>query len=102
MLLPPLSALIGERGVSALTLPIVLALAYQGVMVAFASYLAWFWLLTRYLAGRLMVFSFLTPLFGVAFGVVFLGEPLTTAFTLAAACVAGGIVLVNLPATRAP
>lgn len=102
LLLPPLSVLINERGVSELTLPIVLALAYQGVIVAFASYLTWFWLLTRYLAGRLMVFSFLTPLFGVAFGVVFLGEPLTTAFALAAACVAGGIVLVNLPAARAP
>ena len=35
--------------------------------VAFASYLAWFWLLTRYLASRLSVFSFATPLFGVAF-----------------------------------
>jgi len=38
-------------------------------VIAFASYLAWFWLLTRYYAGRLAVFSFLAPLFGVAFGV---------------------------------
>ena len=32
-----------------------------------------FWLLTRYLAGRLAVFGFLTPLAGVAFGVMLLG-----------------------------
>jgi len=45
------------------------SLLFQGVVIAFASYLAWFWLLTRYYAGRLAVFSFLAPLFGVAFGV---------------------------------
>lgn len=94
----PVAALIGESGVSVVSLPVVLALAYQGIVVAFASYLAWFWLLTRYLAGRLMVFSFLTPLFGVAFGVLFLAEPLTATFLVAAVCVALGIVLVNLPA----
>jgi drug/metabolite transporter (DMT)-like permease len=66
------------------------------VIVTFASYLTWFWLLTRYLAGRLAVFSFLTPLFGVAFGVLLLGDPLTPSLLLAAAMVAGGILLVNL------
>ena len=39
----------------------VASLLYQGAIVAFATYLAWFWLLTRYLAGRLAVFGFLTP-----------------------------------------
>jgi drug/metabolite transporter (DMT)-like permease len=99
-LLLPLSPLLGESGVTTLNVPIVLALAYQGVIVAFASYLTWFWLLTRHLAGRLMVFSFLTPLFGVAFGVLFLGESLTPSFIVAAVCVTLGIVLVNLPASR--
>ena len=47
-----------------------------------------------------MVFSFLTPLFGVAFGVLFLGERLTPSFMVAAVCVTLGIVLVNLPASR--
>jgi drug/metabolite transporter (DMT)-like permease len=93
----PLSPALGESGVTILTAPVLLALAYQGVIVAFASYLAWFWLLQRYLVGRLMVFSFLTPIFGVAFGVLFLDDPLTTSFLFAAGCVAAGIVLVNLP-----
>jgi len=101
-LLLPLSPLIGEAGVSRLSLPIVLALAYQGVIVAFASYLAWFWLLTRYLTTRLAVFSFLTPLFGVAFGVLFLNERVTPSFLVAVVCVTSGIVLVNLPARRKP
>jgi len=70
------------------------------VIVAFASYLVWFWLLTRYITTRLSVFSFLTPLFGVSFGVLLLGDRLTTSFAAAAACVSAGIVLVNLPARR--
>ena len=89
------SLLMGEAGVVALT-PLALAsLAYQGVIVAFASYLAWFWLLTRYLAARLSVFSFMTPLFGVLAGVLILDEPLTPSFVGAALLVGAGIVLVN-------
>lgn len=89
------SVLLGEKGVVALT-PLALAsLAYQGVIVAFVSYLVWFWLLTRYLAARLSVFSFLAPLFGVLFGVLILAEPLTPSFVGAALLVGAGIVLVN-------
>jgi drug/metabolite transporter (DMT)-like permease len=95
LVLPVSSLLLGERGVSAVT-PLVLAsLAYQGIIVAFASYLAWFWLLTRYLAARLSVLSFLTPLFGMASGVVFLSEPLSAHFAAAALLIATGIALVN-------
>jgi len=96
LLLPLASLLLGEPGVVRLTPLALAALAYQGVIVAFASYLTWFWLLRRYLAGRLAVFSFLAPLFGVLFGVLVLSEPLTPAFTAAALLVGAGIVLVNL------
>jgi drug/metabolite transporter (DMT)-like permease len=89
------SWLMGEAGVVALTPLAIASLAYQAAIVAFASYLAWFWLLTRYLAARLAVFSFLTPLFGVLFGVAILGEPLRPAFAGAALLVGAGIVLVN-------
>jgi drug/metabolite transporter (DMT)-like permease len=89
------SVLMGEKGVVALTPLAVASLAYQGAIVAFASYLVWFWLLTRYLAARLSVFSFLTPLFGVLFGVLILSEPLTPSFVGAALLVGVGIVLVN-------
>jgi len=97
LVLPLASVVAGEPGVIALTPEVVASLAYQIVIVAFASYLAWFWLLTRYLAGRLAVFSFLTPLFGVAFGVIFLSEPVSTAFLGAALLVGAGIALVNRP-----
>ena len=97
LVLPVASLIAGEPGVVALTPKAIASLAYQSIVVAFASYLAWFWLLTRYYASRLAVFSFLTPLFGVAAGVIFLSEPLTPAFIGAALLVSAGIVLVNNP-----
>jgi len=96
-MLPVVSVLMGEPGVVRWTPLAVAILAFQGAIVAFASYLVWFWLLTRYLAARLSVLSFMTPLFGVLFGALLLGERITPAFLAAALLVAGGIVLVNLP-----
>jgi drug/metabolite transporter (DMT)-like permease len=93
--LPFASKAVGEAGVVALT-PLVLAcLAYQSIVVAFASYLVWFWLLTRYFAARLSVFAFLTPMLSVVAGALVLDEPVRPAFLLALLLVAGGIYLVN-------
>jgi drug/metabolite transporter (DMT)-like permease len=71
------------------------SLLFQALVVSFASYLAWFWLLRQYLASRLGVFSFLTPLFGVAFGVWLLDEPLEPSFLIGATLVCTGIILVS-------
>jgi drug/metabolite transporter (DMT)-like permease len=98
LLLPALSLILGERGVVAPT-PLVLGmLAYQVAVVAFASYLSWFWLISRYPAGRLSSFSFLTPLFGLIAGALLLGEPVSAALLAALVLVGLGIYLVN----RAP
>ena len=94
--LPIASFLLGEPGVTAINGLVLASLAYQAVIVAFASYLAWFWLLRHYLAARLSVLSFLTPLFGMLSGVVFLSEPLSAHFAAAALLIAAGIALVNL------
>jgi drug/metabolite transporter (DMT)-like permease len=71
------------------------SLALQTAIGAFASYLAWMWMLRHYPATRLSSFTFLTPLFALVLGVVWLGEPLTAQLVLALAGVAVGIVLVN-------
>jgi drug/metabolite transporter (DMT)-like permease len=55
------------------------SLALQTAIGAFASYLAWMWMLRHYPATRLSSFTFLTPLFALVLGVVWLGEPLTAA-----------------------
>ncbi len=78
-----------------LTTTVVACLAFQTIIVAFASYLAWFKLVSLYPAGRLMAFSFLTPLFGALFGGVILGEPLTFKLLAGIGLVGAGIYLVN-------
>lgn len=94
VLLTPAAFALGQAGFN----PTPLAwgsLLFHSLVVSFASYLAWFWLLRHYLASRLGVFSFLTPLFGVAFGVVLLGEPLEPSFVAGTVLVMSGIVLVS-------
>lgn len=71
------------------------SLAFQALVVAFASFLAWFWLLRTYLASRLGVFSFMTPMFGIVFGVWLLDEPLDASFVIGAVLVVAGIILVS-------
>jgi len=71
------------------------SLLFQIVVVSFISFLTWFWLLRQYLASRLGVFSFLTPVFGVVLGVVLLDEPIELRFVLGAAMVLTGIVIVS-------
>jgi drug/metabolite transporter (DMT)-like permease len=76
------------------------SLVFQTVVVTFASYLVWFWLIRHYPATRLAAFTLLTPLFGLGFGAWLLGEPLTPRLLLAAAAVAIGIAVMNLVKPR--
>ncbi|UVJ45307.1 DMT family transporter [Pseudomonas sp. LS1212] len=78
-----------------LTTVAVSSVLFQGLIVSFFSYLTWFWLMRRYLASNLAVFSFITPLFGVTFGVLLLGEPLSVNFVIGAVLVLLGITLVS-------
>jgi len=71
------------------------SLAAQTVIGAFASYLAWMWLLRHYPATQMSSFTFLTPVFALVFGVALLNEPLTLQLVLALCGVAAGIVMVN-------
>lgn len=88
------AAATGQHGIR-YTQAAVLSVVFQSVVVALSSYLAWFWLLRRYLASRLSILSFMTPLFGVSFGVLILDEPLDAGFVAGAAMVLAGITLVS-------
>ena len=74
---------------------VVTALLYQAVVVAFISYLVWFWLIGRYSVSRLAAFTSMAPIFGVILGGLLLKEPLTLAVWIGVACVAGGVRIVN-------
>lgn len=71
------------------------ALAFQSLIVSFASFLAWFWLLRHYQASRLGVLSFTTPLFGIVLGAWLLNEPINPSFMTGSLLILPGIVLVS-------
>jgi len=71
------------------------SLAFQIVIVSFASYLVWFWLIRHYPATPIASFTMLTPIFGLILGALLLAEPITARLLIALATVATGIFLVN-------
>ena len=93
--LPVLSLLLGERWVWQFSPFAITSLVLQTVVGAFASYLAWMWMLGRYPATQISAFVFLTPVFALLFGALWLHEPVTPNLMVALAMVAVGIVLVN-------
>ncbi len=95
VVLVALSYSFGERGVFAPSPLVWASLAFQTVVIACASYLAWFWLVAHYRATTLHAFTFLTPLFGVVAGAALLDEPIGASLVVALTLIAGGIVLVN-------
>ena len=78
-----------------LSLVVCAALFFQSVVVAFASYLVWFWLIHRHTVSRLAAFTFMAPLFAVILGGLVLDEPVTFLVWVALACVGGGVYVVN-------
>jgi drug/metabolite transporter (DMT)-like permease len=78
-----------------LSVPTILALLFQTLVISIASYLAWFWLLRHYLTSRLMLLSLLTPIFGVVLGALLLGDPVEPHFGFGALLVLVGILIVN-------
>ncbi|QSQ17627.1 DMT family transporter [Myxococcus landrumensis] len=94
-LLFPVALLTGQVGQVTFERVAWLNLLFQAVGVCFISYLVWFWLLRRYVASGLSVFSFMTPLFGVTAGVLVLNERADAFFAGGAVLVLTGIIIVS-------
>ncbi|HOP48793.1 MAG TPA: DMT family transporter [Desulfobacteraceae bacterium] len=88
-----------DRGLN-LSGPILAAFAFQVFVVAFFSYVLWFWMIIQYPVSKLTAFTFLAPLFGVILGSVLLSEPVTPLVWLGMALVGGGIYVINRPAGK--
>lgn len=95
LIFPLLSLALGEAWVWHFSPFAITSLVLQTAVGAFASYLTWMWLLGRYPATKISVFVFLTPVFALLFGTLWLGEGVTAGLLAAMATVALGIVLVN-------
>jgi drug/metabolite transporter (DMT)-like permease len=89
------SLILEPHWVSNITLTVGLSFFYQSVIVAFASYLAWFKLIHEYSVSRLSAFTFFTPIFGVLFGILFVHEEFTYSLMVGLPLVCLGIFFVN-------
>ncbi|MGK0149634.1 DMT family transporter [Pseudomonas putida] len=76
------------------------SLGFQAIGVAFASHLVWYWMLRNYLASKLGMMSFMTPLFAVGMGVLLWQEPVTNGFIAGTALTLLGLITANLPSLR--
>ena len=77
--------------------PSCLGLVYQGLFVAGVCFALQAVLLRKYSASQISVFSFATPLVGVALSVLLRGDQLSPWLLTSGTVVACGILLVNLP-----
>jgi len=91
-----ISFLMKETPIDYLDGVIVLSIVFQGIVVAFISYLLWFYLVHEYPVSRLSAFTFLTPVFATISSVVFLHEPLTWKLSVSLILVSLGIYVVNM------
>jgi drug/metabolite transporter (DMT)-like permease len=89
------SLILEPKWILTITNSAVIALLYSSVIVAFISYFVWFRLIHTYPVSELAVFTFLSPVFGVIFGVFFLGEQVTTGLILGLLLVSVGIYITN-------
>ena len=69
-------------------LPAILALLYLGVVISGFCFAAQAWLLKRHSASLIAVFSFVTPVCGVALAVLLRGDALSPWLLIAGVCVA--------------
>jgi drug/metabolite transporter (DMT)-like permease len=74
---------------------VLTAFAYQCFVVAFFSYILWFWMISRFAVSHLAAFTFFAPLFGTILGAVILSEPVGSMVWVGMGLVGTGIYLVN-------
>lgn len=96
LVLLPLAILNGEGSFSAFNDLVWTSMIFQTLAVSFVSYLIWFWMLRRYLAARLGIMAFMTPLFGVLLGVCLLDEVVSDGFVAGAVLSLAGLLMVNV------
>jgi drug/metabolite transporter (DMT)-like permease len=74
---------------------LIASFVYLVAVLSVGASLLWFWLLSHGAASRVSAFYFLTPIFGLAFGALLLGESIGPGDMVGLVAVALGILLVQ-------
>jgi probable blue pigment (indigoidine) exporter len=94
VLIPAAAVLYGQPQVQ-LSPELAISFAFLVLVLSVGASLLWFRLLSHGAASRVSAFYFLTPIFGIFFGALFLGESVGPGDGLGLVAVALGIVLVQ-------
>ena len=73
---------------------------FQVIVIVSIGFLLWFWVLSIYPLSNMASFGLLTPIFGVFFGWIIFGDPITPALAISLLFAGGGIVLINRPVSQ--
>ncbi len=95
LVLVPVAALLHGLPVVQLSAELVWSFVYLIAVLSVGASLLWFWLLSRGAASQVSAFYFLTPIFGLAFGTLLLGEAVGPGDGVGLIAVALGIILVQ-------
>jgi len=91
----PAALLLEGAPVVQLTPALIASFAYLVAVLSVGASLLWFWLLSRGDASRVSAFYFLTPVFGLLFGALFLSETVGPSDLFGLVAIALGILLVQ-------
>ena len=94
IVLIPISFLFGDL-IRDLSYEIIAILIFQSVIIVAAGFLIWFWILSIYPVSTMASFGFLSPVFGVIFGWLILGEKISMYIVVSLMLVSIGIILIN-------
>jgi drug/metabolite transporter (DMT)-like permease len=95
LVLIPVALLIYGKPAPNVSTEVAASFGYLVVVLSVGASLLWFWLLSHGAASRVSAFYFLTPIFGIFFGALFLGETVGPGDALGLVAVALGILLVQ-------
>lgn len=95
LVLIPVAALIYGAPLVPTSSQVAWSFGYLVIVLSVGASLLWFWLLSNGAASRVSAFYFLTPIFGIFFGAVFLAESVGPRDGLGLIAVALGILLVQ-------
>jgi len=90
------SALILGQASFSLSGVAVLNIGFQTLFIACGGFLLWFWLLRTYMATKVSIFSFLTPIFTIVFAMFLLAEPAPLNFIVGTVLVVSGLMVTSL------
>ena len=90
-----LSLFLEREATYQLSISSIVAILYQGIVIAGFCFVTWTSVLKKYSPSRLVVLFFATPLFGVLISHLLLGDEISPNLIIGVSLVAVGIYMVN-------